>query len=162
FPRYGAGVVVPEFDLVLNNRPGRGFGNEVGPDHWNTPSTLSIPATTLNAWFLETKGSEFWGGTPGGVNQAVWNLQVTHALLQGCAPQAAIDAPKWGLSPSGDIIWESDHAQRDETQKTIEPHGHRSALQIIEILKASGAMRVGVDPRTNAAASFLSSRTNPQ
>lgn len=162
FPRYGAGVVVPEYDLVLNNRPGRGFAQGVGPDHWNAPSPLSIPATTLNAWFLDTVGSEFWGGTPGGVNQAVWNLQATHALLQGHDPQAAIDAPKWGLSPSGDILWESDHAQRDGTQKSIEPHSHRSALQIIEILKATGAMRAGVDPRTNADSRFQLSQTDPQ
>src|SRR3546814_471 len=94
FPQYGSGVVVSEYDLVLNNRPGRGFALDAPSGHWNAPGPLSIPATTLNAWHMGSDTAEFWGGTPGGENQAVWNLQTVTALLSGAEPLDAILRPK--------------------------------------------------------------------
>ena len=48
FPRFGSGIVVPAFDLVLANRAGRGFTPE--PGHPNFPTAGRRPATTLHAW----------------------------------------------------------------------------------------------------------------
>ena len=48
FPRFGSGIVVHGYDLVLANRAGRGFTPE--PGHINFPSAGRRPATTLHAW----------------------------------------------------------------------------------------------------------------
>src|SRR3546814_2922094 len=56
--------------------------------------------------------AEFWGGTPGGENQAVWNLQTVTALLSGAEPLDAILRPKWGLSRAGSLVCEEDHPMR--------------------------------------------------
>lgn len=154
FPRYGSGIIVPEFDLILNNRPGRGFAIDVPRDHWNAPDPLSVPATTLNAWKLSLDGVEFWGGTPGGENQAVWNSQVTHGLLRGLDPQKAIDAPKWSLAPDGAIVWEEDHPDRDPAEQSVPAHGHRSALQVVAFDERTQSLTAGADPRTEAAVRF--------
>ncbi len=66
FPRFGSGLVVDEFDLILNNRPGRGFSTH--PGHPNFPAPGKRPATTLHAWAISDTAGEpqFLGGTPGG------------------------------------------------------------------------------------------------
>ncbi|MFC6854490.1 gamma-glutamyltransferase [Marivibrio halodurans] len=158
FPQYGSGVVVPEFDLILNNRPGRGFALDAPAGHWNAPDPLSVPATTLNAWHLGRREMDVWGGTPGGENQAVWNMQVTAALMGGHDPQQAIDLPKWRLTSDGGIAWEADHAARDPADEAVEARGLRSALQAIGIDRRTGAFTIGVDPRTGAAARFNPAR----
>jgi gamma-glutamyltranspeptidase/glutathione hydrolase len=156
FPQYGACVVVPDFDLVLNNRPGRGFARGRGPGHWNAPDPLSIPATTLNAWHLDQAAAEVWGGTPGGENQAVWNLQVLARLIAGDAPQTAIDAPKWGLAPDETVLCEADHPDRATLGGTVvPPHGLRSALQVLRIARRDRTIAAGADPRTGASARVL-------
>jgi len=46
FPRYGAGIVVPDYDLILNNRPGRGFAQ--GKDaHHQTEWGIDLPKCHL-------------------------------------------------------------------------------------------------------------------
>jgi gamma-glutamyltranspeptidase/glutathione hydrolase len=159
FPQYGSCVVVPDYDLVLNNRPGRGYALAAGADHWNRPDPMTIPGTTLNAWHLETDQTEFWGGTPGGENQAVWNMQTLSALMfAGATPQGAINAPKWALARDGSLMFEDDHpeAERPDAQ-TVPAWSQRSALQVIAIDTSSGKMTTGVDPRHGTA-----SRTIPQ
>jgi gamma-glutamyltranspeptidase/glutathione hydrolase len=163
FPQYGACVVVPAFDLVLNNRPGRGFARGAAPDHWNRPDPLSIPATTLNAWHLDRPEAEFWGGTPGGENQAVWNLQVLARLIAGDAPQAAINAPKWGLRPDETIQVEANHPDRAAIGgAAVAPHGLRSALQVLRIARPDGAVTGGADPRTGAVVQVLAGPPDPE
>jgi len=155
YPRYGSGVIVPEFDLILNNRSGRGFATDGKADHWNAPSPLSIPSTTLNAWHLFDGRADHWGGTPGGENQAVWNTQTTAALMQGCDPQTAISRPKWGLTPDRKLQWEEDHPDRPEGAKTVGHHAIRSTLQMLRIDPESSIVTAGVDPRAETAARFV-------
>lgn len=155
YPRYGSGVIVPEFDLILNNRPGRGFAVDGATDHWNAPSPLSIPSTTLNAWHLFDGQADHWGGTPGGENQAVWNTQVTAALMQGCDPQTAISRPKWGLTPDRQLQWEEDHPDRPEGAKTVGRHAIRSTLQMLRIDATGETITAGVDPRAETAARLV-------
>ena len=47
FPPIGSGIVVPDYDLVLANRAGRGF---TPTGHPNFPNAGRRPATTLHAW----------------------------------------------------------------------------------------------------------------
>lgn len=156
FPQYGACVVVPDYDLILNNRPGRGYALDAGPAHWNHPRPESMPGTTLNAWQLETASSEFWGGTPGGENQAVWNVQTLSKLIKGASPQAAVAAPKWSLARTGALVFEADHPQAGQPDtETIPAGSQRSALQVIAIDHATGAMRTGTDPRHGTGASHV-------
>ena len=69
YPRFGSGIVVPEYALTLANRAGRGFTPE--PGHANFPERGRRPATTLHAWVVsDATGAPRWtGATPGGVNQ---------------------------------------------------------------------------------------------
>lgn len=158
FPQYGAGVVVEAYDLVLNNRPGRGFAIDADEGHWNAPDPLAVPATTLNAWHMKTAEADFWGGTPGGENQAPWNCQVIAALLEGCGLSAAIERPKWGLAKSGNVVCEEDHPLRSSIGgDTAPPLGLRSALQVLRIGPDS-SITAAADPRTQAAARALDGR----
>ncbi|MCU1650877.1 MAG: gamma-glutamyltransferase [Pseudonocardia sp.] len=52
FQRYGSGIVVAPYGLVLSNRPGRGFTDD--PSHPNFPAPGRRPVTTLHAWAAET------------------------------------------------------------------------------------------------------------
>lgn len=148
FPQYGSCVVVPDYDLILNNRPGRGYALDAGSAHWNRPRPDTIPGTTLNAWHLDSARSEFWGGTPGGENQAVWNVQTLSKLIEGASPQSAVAAPKWSLARNGALVFEADHSDAGQPDtETIPAASQRSALQVIAIDNATGAMTTGTDPR---------------
>ena len=75
-PRFGSGIVVADYDLVLANRAGRGFTPE--PGHPNFPDRGRRPATTLHAWVGDATAPArraSSGGTPGGANQMPWNAQ---------------------------------------------------------------------------------------
>ena len=158
FPQYGAGVVVAEYDLVLNNRPGRGFALNAGEGHWNAPDALAIPATTLHAWHMKTADADFWGGTPGGENQAPWNCQTITALLEGCGPLDAIVRPKWGLAKSGSLVCEEGYPLAGHLSgDRVPPLGLRSALQVLRIDPGS-SIAAAADPRTEAAARAVDDR----
>ena len=159
YPRYGSGVIVPGLDLILNNRPGRGFATEAPADHWNAPSPLSMPSTTLNAWHLFDGLADHWGGTPGGENQAVWNTQATAALMEGCDTQTAITRPKWGLAPDRALQWEEDHTDRPQDARTVPALGMRSTLQILTLDPSGKRVLAGVDPRAETSARILNAAT---
>ncbi|NYZ13701.1 hypothetical protein HL658_14195 [Azospirillum sp. RWY-5-1] len=152
FPQYGAGVVVDEFDLVLNNRPGRGFALDAPAGHWNAPRAGRRPATTLHAWHLRTGAASFWGGTPGGENQAGWNLQSILALLDnGGDPLDAVLRPRWGFAKDGGLMVEEDHPQAAALGGKPVPHlGLRSVEQVIA--DRPDGLSAAADPRTGALA----------
>ncbi|WP_198543489.1 gamma-glutamyltransferase, partial [Pseudofrankia sp. BMG5.36] len=83
FPQFGSGLIVDEYDLVLSNRAGRGFGRPGAPDG---PAPGRRPPTTLHAWALGAGGDgdgrpTLFGATPGGEQQVAWNAQVITGLL---------------------------------------------------------------------------------
>ncbi|CAN5643409.1 gamma-glutamyltransferase [soil metagenome] len=100
YPRYGSGLIVPEYDLVLANRAGRGFTAE--PGHPNFPVAGRRPATTLHAWMATTPtGASFVGGTPGGDNQVPWNMQLLQHLFDGqTEPGRLVTQPRWAWLPT--------------------------------------------------------------
>ncbi|HET7529343.1 MAG TPA: gamma-glutamyltransferase [Mycobacteriales bacterium] len=106
FPRYGSGIVVPDYDLVVSNRAGRGFSAVEG--HPNFPASGRRPATTLHAWAFDRRdgadGSVMLGATHGGENQMPWNAQLLVRMLAGSAPADAMLAPLWQVETAGDAL----------------------------------------------------------
>ncbi len=172
YPRFGSGLIVDDYDLILANRAGRGFSSE--PGHVNFPVAGRRPATTLHAWgWRPEPGLRLLGATPGGANQMPWNAQTLVRLLGAGAgdpgPEAvagAIVAPRWQLDPDGGITAEPGadlgvyperpHAvddPADQPVRRVDPWALRSAMQIVAHHVAGGdhdrAVAYGAaDPRT--------------
>lgn len=105
YPRYGSGLVVPGFDLVLANRAGRGFTPE--PGHPNFPEPGRQPLTTLHAWGVSDDGGRvaLLGGTPGGDNQMPWNAQLLQGVIDGTTdPGRLVTEPRWEWLPADDGV----------------------------------------------------------
>lgn len=158
FPRYGSGIIVPEYSLPLANRAGRGFTPEIG--HPNFPVAGRRPATTLHAWAVA--GSDglprFLGATPGGANQMPWNAQTIHRIAQGVAhPGMLVSAPIWEWLPADDGV-RVEHgfdpaeleALREAASRIVgAPRwGCRSAQQVVRVPQQGGAWVAAADPRT--------------
>ncbi len=161
FPRFGSGLVVGEFDLILNNRPGRGFSTQVG--HRNFPAPGKRPATTLHAWAIsDDRGKpEFLGGTPGGENQMPWNAQTLSQIISGLAdPGALVVAPRWEILSDGGVAIEEgfdpdgiEELRARATSTTMVPAWNlRCAQQVIARPAVDGVLVGAVDPRTGGAA----------
>ncbi|HJR86430.1 MAG TPA: gamma-glutamyltransferase [Acidimicrobiia bacterium] len=161
FPRFGSGLVVDEFDLILNNRPGRGFSTN--PGHPNFPAPGKRPATTLHAWAISNDRSipQFLGGTPGGENQMPWNAQAVSQIIAGERdPGALVVAPRWEMLSDGGVAIEEgfdpdgiEELRSRATNTTVVPAFHlRCAQQVIARPPAGGVVVGGVDPRTGGAA----------
>jgi len=144
FPRYGSGIVVPDYDLVVSNRAGRGFSAVEG--HPNFPASGRRPATTLHAWAFDCRdgadGSVMLGATHGGENQMPWNAQVLSRLLAGESPAMAMLAPLWRVGTSDDeLTVESDLSDGDKRDlaaagarcSDVEPWSHRSGFQLVTV-----------------------------
>lgn len=161
YPRFGAGLVVPELDLILSNRAGRGFTGD--PGHPNFPSPGRRPTTTLHAWAVSQPDGVPWlmGGTPGGENQVVWNTQLLCQLLAGeDDPGILVVSPRWEWKSGGAVVVEDgfDDATMEALRTRangLEPvprWGLRSAFQVIEVPRPGQAIVGAVDPRTGGAA----------
>ncbi|MGH8958730.1 MAG: gamma-glutamyltransferase [Acidimicrobiia bacterium] len=161
FPRFGSGLVVDEFDLILNNRPGRGFSAE--PGHPNFPAPGKRPATTLHAWAISDNGGmpQFLGGTPGGENQMPWNAQTLGQMISGQdEPGALVIAPRWEMLSGGGVAIEEgfdldgieELRSRATSTTIVPPFGLRCAQQVIALPGADGVVVGAVDPRTGGAA----------
>jgi gamma-glutamyltranspeptidase / glutathione hydrolase len=162
YPRYGSGLVVADYDLVLANRAGRGFSPE--PGHPNFPSAGKRPATTLHAWMLSAPDGDpaFAGATPGGVNQMPWNSQLLQGLIDGeTAPGMLVTAPRWEWLPADDgVRVETGFAppaveDLAAVAPRVVPVGRwavPSAQQVIAVPAAGQAIVGAADPRTVGAA----------
>lgn len=160
YPRFGSGLIVPEFDLILANRAGRGFSSQ--PGHPNFPEAGRRPATTLHAWGVRLDdGTRLIGATPGGANQMPWNAQTLARLAAGESdPGKLIVAPRWEWRPSDDgvILEEGFDAEALAGFSAMAPSVHqvarwatRSAMQIARV-SPGGAATLAADPRTVGAA----------
>jgi gamma-glutamyltranspeptidase / glutathione hydrolase len=154
FPQFGSGLVIEELDLVLNNRPGRGFSLDAPDDHWNAPQPGRRPFTTLHAWALEQDGERWLGATPGGVNQVAWNLQSVCDLLGGERDLGSlVTRPRWALDGNVGIVAEAGHAMSsDDRTRRVPDLTLRSAQQVVAIGRAGEPKRAAADPRTGAMA----------
>jgi len=145
YPQYGSGLVLPEHDLVLANRAGRGFTFE--PDHPNAPVAGRSPSTTLHAWALRD-ASRSWvlGATPGGAQQVPWNVQAVDHLTRPdleITPGRlgeTVTAAKWQLSGT--------RVLREGAEL---PHlAARSAHTLVRL--GPGLVSAAADPRWDATA----------
>lgn len=155
FPQYGSCVLLEEQDLILNNRPGRGFDLTAASDHWNAPQAGRRPFTTLHAWALRDQGGDWLGATPGGRNQVPWNLQTLRRLREnGGRAEEALMAPKWGFDRSGTLVREAgvEAADGGIGFREIPPLSLRSAEQLIHLPRGSARRLGAADPRTGAVA----------
>lgn len=158
YPRFGSGIVVPEYMLTLANRAGRGFTPEEG--HPNFPVAGRRPATTLHAWAAsDPTGRPRWvGGTPGGANQLPWNAQSLGRILAGEGrPGWLVTAPLWEWLPDDDgLRIEAGFDEAEATALTaVAPRtvnaprwGCKSAQQVVRIPEAGEAWEAAADPRT--------------
>ncbi len=160
YPRFGSGLIVGEFDLILNNRAGRGFTPIVG--HPNYPVAGRRPATTLHAWAMRLDDDDFFSGaTPGGANQVPWNVQTIGQIIAGeREPGVLVTSPRWEWLPDDDGVRLEggfDDA-RLEDMASVAPRvvrsarwATRAAQQVIRL--RTGAVVAGAaDPRTVGAA----------
>ncbi|MGD9705762.1 MAG: gamma-glutamyltransferase [Acidimicrobiia bacterium] len=158
FPRFGSGIVVPEYDLVLANRAGRGFTPE--PGHPNFPEAGRRPATTLHAWALadETGAPRLLGATPGGANQMPWNAQMLQRVVAGCSePGLLVTSPLWEWLPDDDGVrieggfdpTEIDGLRDAAPRMTsVSRWGCKSAQQVVRLPLPGQAAVAAADPRT--------------
>lgn len=159
YPRFGSGLIVDEYDLILANRAGRGFSAE--PDHPNFPEPGRRPATTLHAWgWAPPWGWRVLGATPGGANQMPWNAQTLARLIGRDIDDprdlaTAIVAPRWEFDGDGGITIEDGFADdelaglHDGVTRAVDRWALRSAMQIVADVDGVGV--AAVDPRTVGA-----------
>lgn len=159
YPRFGSGLIVQEYDLILANRAGRGFSAE--PGHPNFPLAGRRPATTLHAWALAGAGRlRLQGATPGGANQMPWNAQ-TLARISGGEWDIGrlIAAPRWEQAADDSIRIESGFEEAEiESLRSSAQRIHQvgrwamhSAMQIISIDADRLIISAAADPRTVGA-----------
>ena len=161
FPRFGSGIVVPEYDLPLSNRAGRGFTPTVG--HPNFPAPGRRPATTLHAWAVSDRDGRphLFGGTPGGANQMPWNAQSLARILAGEErPGVLVTSPLWEWLPDDDGLRieagfeAADHDALVATGTRIvnAPRwGCKSAQQVVRVPDTGAVWEGAADPRTVGA-----------
>jgi gamma-glutamyltranspeptidase/glutathione hydrolase len=162
FPRFGSGIVVPEYDLVLANRAGRGFTPEAG--HPNFPVGGRRPATTLHAWTVadDTGAPRLAGATPGGANQMPWNAQLLAQVVDGTwEPGVLVASPRWEWLPADDGVrievgfGEAARAGLVGSAPRaldIGRWGLASAQQIVRVQRPGEPVVGAADPRTVGAA----------
>ena len=161
YPRFGSGLIVEKYNLILANRAGRGFSSE--PGHPNFPLAGRRPATTLHAWSVAGPGPlRLQGATPGGANQMPWNAQTLARLLGGEADIGRlIAAPRWDAADAAGALnleagfedAEIDLLRAAATRcREIGRWALHSAMQIVADDPERGVLAAAADPRTVGAA----------
>ncbi len=165
---FGSGCLVDGTGIFLNNRAGRGFSLQPGHPNLLAPGKRTMH--TLHCYAATRKDGTlaFVGGTPGGDQQAQWNMQViSHMLDYGLSPQEAVEAPRWTSFPGTDPAnlpnpYEVRIERRfpDQTLMALRQRGH--TVHALPEWGAAGAAQViawedgicygGSDPRTEGVA----------
>jgi gamma-glutamyltranspeptidase/glutathione hydrolase len=158
FPRFGSGIVVPEFSLPLANRAGRGFTPTEG--HPNFPVAGRRPATTLHAWAVAGADGRprILGATPGGANQMPWNAQTIARIAAGTTdPGVLVTSPIWEWLPDGDGV-RIEAGFTDDEVAALQGHvaraidaprwGCKAAQQAVRVPRGDEPWRAAADPRT--------------
>lgn len=160
FQRYGSHIVAGDSGVILQNR-GSYFSLE--PGHINELQSEKRTLHTLTPCML-MRDDRLLGplGSQGGDAQAHVVLQLISNVVDfGMAPQDAIDAPRWTIGQSGDILLETGFpastirglSARGNSVTLVDPWnpdaGH---AQMILVDEANGVMSGGADPRADGSA----------
>jgi gamma-glutamyltranspeptidase/glutathione hydrolase len=102
---FGSGIVVPGTGISMQNR---GACFTLQPGHPNEVRGGKRPFHTIIPAFLTQRGEPVMSfGVMGGDMQPQGHLQMTVRLLDyGQNPQAAVDAPRWKVSKTGEVLLE--------------------------------------------------------
>ncbi|MCX6362542.1 MAG: gamma-glutamyltransferase family protein, partial [Armatimonadetes bacterium] len=162
FSGFGAGYVVPECGILMNNRM-TGFSLDPASPNALAPGKRTMH--TLNAYVVTHDGGPVLvGGTPGGHVQVQSNLQVLSSVIDaGLDVQRAIEAPRWQWRRERDqTVVEieeragpallADLRGRGHDARPIGPWAQGSSYQLMRIDPETGAMHVGSDPRCDGQA----------
>ncbi|MGA3037728.1 MAG: gamma-glutamyltransferase [Vulcanimicrobiaceae bacterium] len=99
---FGSGEVIPGTGTLLNNRM---TGFSLDPSSPNALEPGKRTMQTLNPLLVRKDGrAAICLGTPGGPSQTYTNMELLTRLIDdGLEPQRAIDAPRWFVTPSGEL-----------------------------------------------------------
>ncbi len=133
FHVFGSAFIDPGTGILLNNRM-TGFTTKAG--HANQVAPGKRPAHTLNpVMVLEDGKVRYLLSTPGGPAQTISNVQVlTNLRDRGMELSAAIEAPRWSITMSGDPVLEDGYT--DQVAAALAACGHR-------LSRATGASYFG-------------------
>jgi len=159
FAVFGSGVVVPGTGVLMNNRM---TGFSLDPASPNVVAPGKRTMHTLNPHMIRTNGRiTVCLGTPGGPSQTFTNtLLIMRLVDRGLDVQQAVEAPRWWVSPTGELHIESsiDSAVRAELQR----RGHTLAVHppLFVTMGGAGVARIndhgvresGADPRRESYA----------
>jgi gamma-glutamyltranspeptidase/glutathione hydrolase len=154
---FGSGVVVPGTGIALQNR---GLGFTVEPGHPNVVAGGVRPYHTIMPGMLLRDGkAQMSFGVMGGHMQPQGHVQMVLRLgLYGQNPQAACDAPRWYVSPQGELGLEPELKQG--VGEALARRGHRlmddvptSTFGGAQLLwRLDGGYCAGSDPRKDGQA----------
>jgi gamma-glutamyltranspeptidase/glutathione hydrolase len=158
----GCGLRVDEWGINLHNR-GSAFNFEAG--HANVIGPGKMPLHTLIP-ALALRDGRPWlvFGSEGGHGQAQTHLQLlTHMLVDGADPQAAITAPRFTIEPETTRVTVEDHFD-PEWVEDLRGRGHeidvvpgyRHGPGIAHAIECvDGGYRAGSDPRAEGGTAGL-------
>ncbi|WP_337844734.1 gamma-glutamyltransferase family protein [Thermus sp.] len=156
---FGSGVLVPGTGIALHNR---GLGFALEEDHPNRVGPGKRPFHTIIPGFLFREGKPLGAfGVMGGFMQPQGHVQVVLALAHGLNPQAALDRPRWQVTPSGEVLLEPGVPQA--VALSLKDLGHRVRYELEPAAFGRGqvAFRLGEallgasDPRAEGLALAL-------
>jgi gamma-glutamyltranspeptidase len=133
FHVFGSAFLDPGTGILLNNRM---TGFDTDPDHRNAVAPGKRPSHTLNPVMVFDKGKvRFLMSTPGGAAQTISNVQIlTNMVDRGMELTAAIEAPRWAITQSGDALL--DDEVPDAVMAELQRRGHK-------VSRSSGASYFG-------------------
>lgn len=148
FPQFGSGLVLADYDLVLSNRPGRGFSAD--PAAPNAVRSGVRPAATLHAWMIaDPIRPALLGATSGGEHQVEWNAQLVSRLLADpdLDPGEAVLDNRWERVPP-QVRHEQWEASDDDRAGALVGSSHA----LVRRATGTGALHAVADPRLGAVA----------
>jgi gamma-glutamyltranspeptidase/glutathione hydrolase len=153
FNVFGAVLLDPKTGILFNNRM-QSFTNKPGKP--NSIDPHKRPAHTLCPVMVLRGGrTRFAMATPGGLSQTLTNVQVLSNLIDlGMDVQAAVEAPRWCNTKTGDFLMEREFPQ--DIVGELAAMGHKAtrrddayfygSAKAIEVL-SSGALAGAADFR---------------
>ncbi len=171
FPRFGSGIVVPEYDLVLANRAGRGFTPTPGPSELpGSPDDDRRRRCTRGRWPMRRSTAAARGDTRRGEPDAVERPEPRPDRRRVRSPGELVTSPLWEWLPEDDGL-RVEGGFSDETLDSLRAAaprisgvprwGCKSAQQVVAVARPGEAYTSAADPRTVGARARRLTRRSP-